>query len=159
MRRQCENAFPNNRYKRGLCRGEAVAVYRGVRALSNWNKPGDPVAPLDPVGSGSTGGPVTDPRPDPVGPVTTPLPVYVVMNTRETPPDGVWFRNSPRTADTDRVTGHGVYANDRVQLRCYAWGDAVGAYGNTLWYNAANMSRPNVGLSANLGFINAHYVN
>jgi hypothetical protein len=38
-------------------------------------------------------------------------PIFTVMNTSETPPDGVWFRNSPHTADTDRVTGHGVSGN------------------------------------------------
>jgi hypothetical protein len=35
-------------------------------------------------------------------------PTFTVMNTSETLPDGVWFRNSPHTAGTDRVTGHGV---------------------------------------------------
>lgn len=70
------------------------------------------------------------------------------MNTSETPPDGAWFRNRPHTADTDRLTGHGVYVNERVQLQRYARGDAVGAYHNTLWYFVLNVTRPtNVGVT------------
>ena len=88
-------------------------------------------------------------------------PVFGVMNTSETPPDGVWFRNSPHTADTDRATGHGVYAGDSVQLQCYAWGDSVGAYNDTLWYYVNNLTRPTVSSNgqANVGYLNAHYVN
>lgn len=83
------------------------------------------------------------------------------MNTSETPPDGVWFRNSPRTEDTDRATGHGVYAGDQVQLQCYAWGDAVGAYNDTLWYYVNNLTRPTVSSNGqpNVGYLNAHYIN
>ena len=32
----------------------------------------------------------------------------------------------PASGDTDRVTGHGVYANEQVQLVCYAYGESVG---------------------------------
>ncbi len=86
-------------------------------------------------------------------------PIFTVMNTSETLPDGVWFRNSPHTADTDRVTGHGVYMNEQVQLVCYAWGDAVGPYNNTLWYFALNVTRSvNAGVE-NSGYLNAHYIN
>ena len=86
-------------------------------------------------------------------------PIYTVMNTSETLPDGVWFRNSPHTADSDRVTGHGVYQNERVQLECYAWGDAVGPYSNRLWYFVLNVTRPvNDGVT-NRGYLNAHYIN
>jgi hypothetical protein len=87
-------------------------------------------------------------------------PVFAVMNTSETPPDGVWFRNSPHTANTDRVTGHGVYRGERVQLSCYAWGDAVGAYHNRLWYQVTNVTRPRGGANGrvNAGYLNAHYV-
>lgn len=86
-------------------------------------------------------------------------PVFTVMNTSETLPDGVWFRRSPHTPDTDKVTGHGVYMNEQVQLECYAWGDAVGPYNNKLWYFALNETRPvNNGVS-NSGYLNAHYVN
>ena len=83
------------------------------------------------------------------------------MNTSETPPDGVWFRNSPHTADTDRVTGHGVYSGDRIQLRCYAFGDNVGPYNDALWYYVSNVTRPIVSGNgtSNVGFLNAHYVN
>jgi hypothetical protein len=80
------------------------------------------------------------------------------MNTTSPPPDGVWFRNGPHTDDTDRVTGHGVYAGDRVQLHCYGSGDSVGPYGNTLWYYVTNVSRSLNG-APNAGWLNAHYVN
>lgn len=86
-------------------------------------------------------------------------PVFTVMNTSETPPDGVWFRRSPHTADTDRVTGHGVYMNERVQLKCYAWGDAVGPYANKLWYFVLNVTRPTNAGVTNQGYLNAHYIN
>ena len=87
--------------------------------------------------------------------------VYPVMNTSETLPDGVWFRTTPRTWDTDRVTGHGVYAGDRVQLTCYASGDAVGPYANRIWYYVSNLTRPTVPKinTLNVGFLNAHYIN
>jgi hypothetical protein len=87
-------------------------------------------------------------------------PAFAVMNTSETPPDGVWFRNSPHTADTDRVTGHGVYVGDRVRLECYGWGDAVGPYNDRLWYRVSNLIRPTVPAGgANTGWLNAHYIN
>ncbi|HZQ64443.1 MAG TPA: hypothetical protein VFA66_04365 [Gaiellaceae bacterium] len=86
-------------------------------------------------------------------------PIFTVMNTSETPPDGVWFRRSPHTADTDRVTGHGVYVNERVQLVCYAWGDSVGAYSNRLWYFVLNVTRPTNAGVENSGYLNAHYIN
>jgi hypothetical protein len=86
-------------------------------------------------------------------------PIFTVMNTSETLPDGVWFRNSPHTSDTDRVTGHGVYMGERVQEVCYAWGDAVGPYNNGLWYFVLNVTRPvNAGVE-NSGYLNAHYIN
>jgi hypothetical protein len=86
-------------------------------------------------------------------------PVFTVMNTSETLPDGVWFRRSPHTADTDRVTGHGVYKNERVQLECYAWGDAVGPYNDRLWYFVLNVTRPTNDGVTNQGYLNAHYIN
>lgn len=86
-------------------------------------------------------------------------PSFQVMNTSETPPDGVWFRNSPHTADTDRVTGLGVYANEWVQLICYDWGDSVGPYNDSLWYFTKNQTRPTVGSRENSGYLNAHYIN
>jgi len=88
-------------------------------------------------------------------------PIFTVMNTSETPSDGVWFRTTPQTSNTDRVTGHGVYAGNRVQLQCYAWGDAVGAYNNRLWYYVNNVTRPTVSSNGqpNIGYLNAHYIN
>jgi hypothetical protein len=86
-------------------------------------------------------------------------PVFSAMNTSETPPDGVWFRNTPKISDTDRVSGHGVYRNERVQLECYAWGEAVGQYSNRLWYRVVNVSRPTNAGVPNKGFLNAHYIN
>jgi len=95
----------------------------------------------------------------PQQPQPQPQPVFTVMNTSESPPDGVWFRNSPHTADTSRITGLGVYRNERVRLRCYAWGDPVGAYANRLWYLVDNLSRTTVSGRANSGYLNAHYIN
>ncbi|HEU5380015.1 MAG TPA: hypothetical protein VFV38_31720 [Ktedonobacteraceae bacterium] len=88
-------------------------------------------------------------------------PIFQVMNTSETLPDGVWFRNSPHIDDTDRVTGHGVYAGNFVQLECYAFGDAVGIYNNRLWYYVTNITRPSVPVTGapNAGYLNAHYIN
>jgi hypothetical protein len=131
-------------------------------------------------GGGRTGAPAPAPAPAPVpapvpapapAPVPAPAPApapggtqhpeFTVMNTSETMPDGVWFRNSPQTADTDRVTGHGVYTGDRVQLNCYTFGDSVGPYNDTLWYYVSNVTRPTVSGNgtSNVGFLNAHYVN
>jgi len=90
---------------------------------------------------------------------TTNGPVFTVMNTSESPPDGVWFRNSAHTGDTDRVTGHGVYMGERVQLRCYSWGDSVGPYNDTLWYKVLNVSRASNAGVENSGFLNAHNIN
>lgn len=106
------------------------------------------------TGSPGNGSPQTSPQaPAPQEPV------FMVMNTSETPPDGVWFRNSPHTADTDRVTGHGVYMNEQVQLQCYGWGDAVGQYQDRLWYRVANVTRPTNAGVPNTGWLNAHYIN
>jgi surface antigen len=123
------------------------------------------------LGGGSTPTPTPTPPtvvvvPIPPTPTPSPTPVYqtptfTVMNTSETPPDGVWFRNSPHTADTDRATGHGVYSGDQVQLQCYASGDSVGTYADSLWYYVTNLTRPTVpGAGApNVGYLNAHYIN
>jgi hypothetical protein len=113
--------------------------------------------PIDPQQPGvdpqQPGGSVAPPTVNPQEGV-----VYTVMNTSETPPDGVWMRNSPHTADTDRVTGHGVYMNERVELLCYGWGDAVGPYANRLWYDVVNLSRPTNAGVRNAGWLNAHYI-
>lgn len=105
--------------------------------------------------------PPTPTSPPPPPPPTSEGPIYPVMNTDETPPDGIWFRNSPHTADTNRITGDGIYAGDRVQLICYAYGDAVGPYNDSLWYYVTNVTRPTVlGTGApNVGYLNAHYIN
>ena len=104
----------------------------------------------------------------------TPLPVahaaaafvFPVMNTSETQPDGVFFRNSATNNDTDRVTGHGVYASNTIQVFCYTYGEQTGPYKTTVWYFAKNVTRPTVGNPAvqdnavpNVGYINSHYVN
>lgn len=85
--------------------------------------------------------------------------VFTVMNTSEQPPDGIWFRNSPHTADTSRTTGLGVYMNEQVQLQCYAFGDVVGRYNDSLWYFVRNVTRPANNGAANQGYLNAHYIN
>jgi hypothetical protein len=85
-------------------------------------------------------------------------PIFTVMNTDETPPDGVWFRNSPHTSDTNRVTGLGVYKNEQVELECYAFGDAVGQYNDSLWYFVVDVTRPTNNGVPNQGYLNAHYI-
>ncbi len=84
--------------------------------------------------------------------------VFAAQNTDETPPDGVYFRNSPNTADTSRTPGLGVYMNEKVQLICYGWGDAVGPYNDKLWYDVSNATRPTANGVANEGWLNAHYI-
>jgi len=90
-------------------------------------------------------------------------PVHPVMNTGEYPPDGVYFRNSPQWNDTSRISGWGVYAGNRVQLRCWGTGTDVPRRDggrNTLWYRALNVTRPGApGGRENSGWINAHFVN
>jgi hypothetical protein len=123
-----------------------------------------PVAPIPPAQE-----PTAAPRQTPVSSTPTPtqssptptpasLPTYTVMNTDSPPPDGVWFRWAPHTADTNRITGDGVYANEQVQLQCYAWGDAVGPYNDTLWYFVVNLTRPTIDGTADSGYLNAHYI-
>lgn len=85
-------------------------------------------------------------------------PVFTVMNTSEQPPDGVWFRDNPNVS-SPRLNGYGVYRGDRVQLQCFTWGPVIGGYANRLWYRSANLTRPSAPGRANVGWLNAHYVN
>lgn len=163
-----------------LCHA-AIAQPLGVPIKSHWNldgwrsseslaamiidkcNPGPAVAseptPSAPAPTSPQPSTPATPQPStPSAPPTSPAPIFTVMNTSETPPDGVWFRNSPQTADTDRVTGHGVYVNEQVQLRCYDWGDAVGQYNDHLWYSVLNVSRPANAARTNDGWLNAHYI-
>jgi hypothetical protein len=90
------------------------------------------------------------------------MPIYAVMNTSEYPPDGVYFRTAADWAKTDKVTGLGVYAGDRVQLACFAHGTNVPRRDNvtnTVWYVADNVTRPKApNGQVNSGWINAHFV-
>lgn len=87
-------------------------------------------------------------------------PVFTVMNTSESPPDGVYFRNTPDWNDTSRTYGLGVFMNEQVQLQCYTFGQAIGPYNDQLWYYVLNVSRPaNYDGQANQGMLNAHYIN
>lgn len=117
---------------------------------------GQPVSPGSPQPTTvNPQGPTTNPQPAPSGAE----PIFTVMNTSETPPDGVWFRNGPESANTDRVTGHGVYMGEQVQLICYGFGEAVGPYVDSLWYYVVNVSRPTNDGVSNSGWLNAHYIN
>lgn len=152
----------------GLLEGGPVGVF--IAALSDpacvgtASAPGLPSAPNGSPPAVPVPAPTVMPSPPPAA--SPPLagsggarPIFTVMNTSETPPDGVWFRNSPHTADTDRVTGHGVYMGEQVELLCYGVGDAVGPYNDSLWYDVLDVSRPtNAGVS-NSGWLNAHYIN
>jgi hypothetical protein len=145
-----------------------IATVQTILGSSACRTPGDggttipgnaPPLPVSghPVTPGAPQGPTVNPQPQPAPGGAHP--VFTVMNTSETPPDGVWFRSSPHTGDTDRVTGHGVYMGEQVQLQCYGFGDAVGPYSDSLWYYVVDVSRPtNAGVS-NSGWLNAHYIN
>jgi hypothetical protein len=154
MYRLCDTTYSGNRARRVACTATADGVWRTVRAVGgDWNTPPDtPPVPLDPA-------PAPAPAPLPPSALPAAAPVFPVMNTNESPPDGVWFRNSPRTADTARITGLGVYAGEQVRLDCHAWGDSVGRYGNRLWYRTQNLSRLTAAGRSNSGYLNAHYVN
>lgn len=142
----------------GGCVGRAGDPTGWKPPLSSTSPAPNPV-PVHP--STPTSVPPHTPAPGPP-PVTSPpppsKPIFTVMNTSETPPDGVWFRWAPHTADTTRTTGLGVYMNERVQLNCYGWGDAVGPYNDTLWYSVDNVSRPTNSGAPNTGWLNAHYI-
>jgi hypothetical protein len=97
--------------------------------------------------------------PSPAQPQSAGGPVFGVQNTSETSPDGVYFRNSPHTADTSSIPGLGVYSGEQVSLACYGYGDSVGAYNDALWYRVTNVTRPTTNGIANVGWLNAHYVN
>jgi hypothetical protein len=87
--------------------------------------------------------------------------VYSVMNTSEYPPDGIYFRSSPNDADAIRAAGIGVFAGERVALNCWASGTNVQRRDggvNTVWYQAANVSRTTAAGRANEGWINAHFI-
>ncbi|HEX7299235.1 MAG TPA: hypothetical protein VF257_09510 [Solirubrobacteraceae bacterium] len=85
-------------------------------------------------------------------------PVFVVMNTSETPPDGVWFRYGPDPGLTTKTDGLGVYMGEHVSVKCYVHGTPFGPYGNDVWYYAYDVERPSVAGQANEGWINTHYV-
>lgn len=86
-------------------------------------------------------------------------PVFAVMNTSETLPDGVYFRNSSAQNDTNREPGFGVYMGESLHADCWSWGDAVGPYSNHIWYRGLDVTRPTVNGHSNYGFMNTHYVN
>jgi hypothetical protein len=103
--------------------------------------------------------PAGSPSPSPTPPAAGGGLAFPVQNTGETLPDGVYFRNSPHTADTSAIPGLGVYAGEQVSLSCYGFGDAVGPYSDALWYRVANVTRPTTNGIANVGWLNAHYIN
>jgi hypothetical protein len=49
--------------------------------------------------------------------------------------------------------------NERVELQCYGFGQAIGPYSNSLWYYTLNVTRPTNNGAPNQGMLNAHYVN
>ena len=49
--------------------------------------------------------------------------------------------------------------NEQAQLKCYAFGDPLGPYNNSLWYYVSNVSRPTNAGVANTGWLNSHYIN
>jgi hypothetical protein len=101
--------------------------------------------------------PPTPPPPAPTPPPSTPPPssggalVFTVFNAE----GGIYYRNSPRWADTSATPGVGVYDGDQVELICGAFGDPVGPYSDTAWSKVKNLTRPSIGE----GWVNEHYVN
>jgi predicted Zn-dependent protease len=92
-------------------------------------------------------------------PAAASVATYAAVNTSETLPDGVWFRNSPVNSDTSSEPGFGVYAGEHLTVDCYSWGDPVGSYSNHIWYKGLDVERPTVNGHSNYGYINTHYVN
>ncbi len=85
-------------------------------------------------------------------------PVFPVMNTSESPPDGVWFRYGPDPNQTTMTTGLGVYMGEHVRAKCFWHGTPFGPYQNDVWYYAYDIERPTVNGASNEGWINTHYV-
>jgi hypothetical protein len=85
-------------------------------------------------------------------------PTFPVMNTSETPPDGVYFRPGPDQTTGTTTDGVGVYVGEHVRVKCYWNGRALGPYNNTVWYYAYDVERPTVAGRSNEGWINTHYV-
>lgn len=84
---------------------------------------------------------------------------FPVMNTSESPPDGVWFRTDTNN-NTERITGLGIYAGDVMSVECWSWGVPIGSYSNQIWYRGSNKTRPTApGGRPNRGWMNTHYVN
>jgi hypothetical protein len=88
---------------------------------------------------------------------------YIVMNTDEYQPDGVYFRSTPNWDKAIRVPGGGVLKGERVYVYCWYYGSDVPRTDggtNTLWYSAENASRPLLEDDThNEGWLNAHFVN
>lgn len=132
-------------------------------AASAFSGPGMAITIFfDEVCIGRAGDPEVVPE-DPVdpGPVDrTPVyePEFGVVNTATPPPDGVYFRNSASWNDTARITGLGIFTGERLRVRCYVFGEAVGPYANRVWYQALNVSRPTAAGRSNEGFMPARYV-
>jgi hypothetical protein len=70
----------------------------------------------------------------------------------ENRPTAELLLDSLQVADIADIRG------ERVQVHCYTMGDAVGSYGNRIWYQVDNLSRPTAAGRANSGFVNTHYV-
>lgn len=144
----------------GVQGGAGAVQGSGSHGSGNIIVPGPATHPGNPPQQHQSAPPQNQPAPQPA-PQPAARPVYSVMNTSEQPPDGVYFRNSPHTADTSRIYADGVFAGDQVRVRCSGWGDAVGPYNNTVWYYVDNVTRPTVPSNgaANSGWLNAHYIN
>ncbi len=76
-----------------------------------------------------------------------------VVNTE----GGVYWRASPHENDYQAIAGYGEYDGYTVALECWAWGDPVGPYGNTLWY-FAEQYYPQPPQGDGQGWINDHYL-
>lgn len=88
-------------------------------------------------------------------------PEYPVTNTSEQEPDGVYFRRQPDWSTGDETDGYGVFAGERVRLKCWSRGSDVprtDGGSNKVWYSVENVSRPRVSGRDNSGWLNAHFI-
>jgi hypothetical protein len=70
---------------------------------------------------------------------------------------GVYWRWGPHNAWNEAIAGYGEYDGYSIALDCWAFGDAVGPYGNTLWYFAEQYA-PQPAVGDGQGWINDHYL-
>ncbi|HEX9153626.1 MAG TPA: amidase domain-containing protein [Candidatus Saccharimonadales bacterium] len=69
-------------------------------------------------------------------------PVYTVTNHDNDGTNGIYYRNSPRMADTIRQLPYYARYGDRIELICGTNGEAVGQYNNRRWHLVRDLDNP-----------------